>query len=219
MAACTPASAAPFYGVARSMDGDSLHVGDKEVRLYGIDAPEFDQTCTRGGQQWYCGQEAAERLSSLVTGKDVRCEQVGTDQHGRILARCEVGATDINRTMVSTGYAIAYRHFSSDYVSAEETAKAYKRGIWAGTFEEPHKYRGEGETSAKPKERKYRDAPVAYRAPQAVSGGCNIKGNRGSHGWIYHVPGMPYYAQTQAEEMFCTEAQAQAAGYRRAKVR
>jgi hypothetical protein len=46
-----------------------------------------------------------------------------------------------------------------------------------------------------------------------------IKGNRGSHGWIYHVPGMPYYEKTQAEEIFCTEDQARAAGYRRARVR
>ena len=49
---------------------------------------------------------------------------------------------------------------------------------------------------------------------------CNIKGNRNRKGqWIYHLPGMPYYDQTRAEEMFCTEAQAQAAGYRRAIVR
>jgi hypothetical protein len=46
-----------------------------------------------------------------------------------------------------------------------------------------------------------------------------IKGNRGSNGWIYHLPGMPYYGRTRAEEMFCSEAAAQAAGYRRAKVR
>jgi len=39
--------------------------------------------------------------------------------------------------MVATGYAVAYRRYSSDYVSAEETAKARKRGIWAGTFELP----------------------------------------------------------------------------------
>jgi hypothetical protein len=45
-----------------------------------------------------------------------------------------------------------------------------------------------------------------------------IKGNRGQHGWVYHLPGMPYYEQTHAEEMFCSEAQARAAGYRRARV-
>ncbi len=38
-------------------------------------------------------------------------------------------------------------------------------------------------------------------------------------GWIYHVPGMPYYAKTRAEQLFCSEADAGAAGYRRAKVR
>ena len=57
--------------------------------------------------------------------------------------------------------------------------------------------------------------------PQQVasSGGCSIKGNQGSNGWIYHLPGMPFYERTKAEEMFCSEADAQAAGYRRAKVR
>ena len=51
-------------------------------------------------------------------------------------------------------------------------------------------------------------------------GRCAIKGNRSRRGdWIYHLPGMPYYEATRAEEIFCTEAQAQAAGYRRAIVR
>jgi hypothetical protein len=52
-----------------------------------------------------------------------------------------------------------------------------------------------------------------------MTGKCVIKGNRGLHGWIYHVPGMPYYAETRAEEVFCSEAAARAAGYRRAIVR
>lgn len=48
---------------------------------------------------------------------------------------------------------------------------------------------------------------------------CNIKGNRDRRGqWIYHVPAMPYYDQTRAEDIFCNEAEAQAAGYRRAIV-
>lgn len=49
---------------------------------------------------------------------------------------------------------------------------------------------------------------------------CLIKGNHSRRGdWIYHLPGMPYYDDTRAEAYFCTEAQAQAAGYRRAIVR
>jgi hypothetical protein len=50
--------------------------------------------------------------------------------------------------------------------------------------------------------------------------GCAIKGDRNRCGeWIYHLPGMLYYDATRAKEMFCSEAQARTAGYRRAIVR
>ena len=41
-----------IIGIGRAKDGDTLTVGDSEVRLFGIDAPEFDQTCKRDGQGW-----------------------------------------------------------------------------------------------------------------------------------------------------------------------
>lgn len=219
--ACTSAPAAtPFYGIGRAMDGDSLQVGDREVRLFGIDAPEWDQSCTRAGKQWACGQEAAERLSQLVTGKELRCIAVETDTHGRTVARCTVGTMDVNRTMVAIGYATAYRRYSTDYVSAEQSAKANKRGIWSGTFEMPSEVRHADEERREESVRTGRVpiAPSLGEKPKA-SGGCTIKGNRGSNGWIYHVPGMPYYARTKAEQMFCSEAEAKAAGYRRARAR
>ena len=197
-------------------------VGEMEVRLFGVDAPEFDQSCKRGGQNWACGSEAADRLSKLVTGKDVRCEATGIDQHNRTLARCTVGMTDINRTMVATGYAVAYRRYSSDYISAEESAKVNKRGIWAGTFQSPSDFRHDDPplTRAPVARRSRERLPEVGHIGRSDSGnGCVIKGNQGRNGWIYHVPGMPYYAQTRAEQMFCSEAEARAAGYRRAKVR
>lgn len=60
---------------------------------------------------------------------------------------------------------------------------------------------------------------AASATPLAAPSDCTIKGNQGSNGWIYHLPGMPFYDRTKAEQMFCTETEAQAAGYRRAKVR
>jgi endonuclease YncB( thermonuclease family) len=210
-----------FFGVGQSKDGDSLMVGGREVRLFGIDAPEWDQICKRGGQDWACGQVAASELEKLVSGKDVSCIAVDTDAHGRTVAQCTANGVDVNRAMVASGYAVAYRHYSTAYVSAEETAKAYRRGIWAGTFEMPSEYRHE-EVVRPVQSKPRRERPVrmtSSRRSEQPSGSCVIKGNRGSHGWIYHVPGMPYYSQTQAEEMFCTEAEAQAAGYRRAKAR
>lgn len=211
------------YGTGHAKDGDSLMVGDTEVRLFGIDAPEWDQSCQRNGTDWSCGAAAADRLAQLVTGKNVVCSSMGKDEHGRTLGRCMVGATDINRTMVASGFATAFRHYSSDYVSAEESAKVNKRGIWAGTFQMPGDYRHSSDAAAPA-----RRSSTKRSAPKAVSndwqaratGNCNIKGNRNRKGqWFYHVPGMPYYDQTRPEEVFCTEAEARAAGYRRAIVK
>ena len=124
--------------------------------------------------------------------------------------------------MVATGNAVAYRRYSSDYVSAEETAKVNKRGIWAGTFEIPSDFRYDEpppvRTQARRQAREQSFQVARLKAPVA-SAGCFIKGNRGKNGWIYHVPGMPYYAQTRAEQVFCSEEEARAAGYRRAKAR
>jgi endonuclease YncB( thermonuclease family) len=220
LAACSPAAAADsFSGYARSIDGDSLYVGETEVRLFGIDAPEWTQSCTRNGSPWACGEAAADQLSKLVTGRKLFCQKVEIDEHRRTVARCTVGSTDVNRAMVSSGYATAYRHYSADYVSAEERAKAAKLGIWASTFKAPNEYRRAEQAAPQSAPRRHAPRASANSWAGRASANCNIKGNRGTHGWIYHLPGMPYYEQTRAEEIFCTEAEAQAAGYRRAIVK
>ena len=218
-----PAIAAPISGVGNSIDGDSLKVGETEVRLYGIDAPEFTQTCQRDGRAWECGSESAYQLSKLVNGKQVNCSSMGADTFGRTLARCRVGEIDLNRTMVATGYALAYRRYSTDYVSAEESARLARRGIWVGTFELPSQVRHADDEYVldRPTERGAGGPlPVvsSVRSRSQPSGSCRIKGNHSRKGeLIYHLPGMPYYAETKAEAMFCTEAEARAAGYRRSQ--
>jgi endonuclease YncB( thermonuclease family) len=218
-AAAMIAASPPISGTARAGDGDSLTIGATRIRLFGIDAPELNQTCQRGGRAWSCGQAAAEQLSTLVAGQKVRCIPVGADQHDRVLARCTAGHVDVNRTMVATGYAVAFRRYSQTYASAEESARVAGRGLWSGTFDMPAEVRAQARTSAaapQPRERPVRSA----RKAAAGGGACRIKGNHSRRGeWIYHVPGMPYYEQTRAEATFCTEAEAQAAGYRRAIVK
>lgn len=65
------------------------------------------------------------------------------------------------------------------------------------------------------------DAPRSRVAP--IGGGCPsgypIKGNLTTYNGeaIYHVPGGAFYAKTQPETCFATEAAAQAAGYRRSQ--
>jgi len=210
-------------GIGRPIDGDSLMVGQQEIRLYGIDAPELTQTCSRGGVPWACGKAAADQLNKLISGQPVSCIALGKDRFGRTLAQCRVGETDLNRAMVAIGYALAYRRYSTSYVSAEESAKLTRRGIWSSTFELPSEVRNSGEDyrlERPPASQKASEERPVFRSnsrPKA-NGDCRIKGNHSRKGeLIYHLPGMPYYAETRAEEMFCSEAQARAAGYRRSR--
>lgn len=214
-----PSKAQSITGEATAQDGDSLQIGTRKIRLFGIDAPEFDQTCQKDGETWPCGQAAKSQLADLVAGQRVECLGQGVDQHGRTLAVCSAGREQLNRVMVEEGWALAYRTFSDDYVTAEQLARAERRGIWSSTFEQPADYRQSKLPPPPPGANLARTRP-STRAQPAWSGGCVIKGNRSRRGeWIYHLPGMPYYEQTRAEEIFCTEAAAQAAGYRRAIVK
>ncbi len=42
-----PALADEITGTARIVDGDTIWFSDTKIRLWGIDAPETKQTCTR----------------------------------------------------------------------------------------------------------------------------------------------------------------------------
>jgi len=65
---------------------------------------------------------------------------------------------------------------------------------------------------------------TAHRGATPLRPGCTIKGNISRRGErIYHVPGDRYYAATvidiaKGERWFCSEAEARAAGWRRAKL-
>jgi hypothetical protein len=116
--------------------------------------------------------------------------------------------------MARSGFATAYRRYSSDYVDEESEARAARRGIWAGEFDSPEDYRRDGRDDA---------AAQRARTPQPATprrDGCYIKGNTNGEGErIYHVPSSPSYGDAvidegKGERWFCTEAEARAAGWR-----
>jgi len=218
LAAPCEAVAQVLTGTVSATDGDSLLFGSRRVRLAGIDAPELDQACVTNATSWKCGEQAKQQLERLVSGQRVDCQITGTDQYGRSLAKCSTEFLQLNEAIVELGWAVAYRDYSDDYVPAEERAKLRKAGIWNSVFTMPSAHR---QASAPRRSEPAHSAQRALpRQPSYEATGCRIKGNRNRKGeWIYHMPGMPYYDVTRAEEFFCTEAQAQAAGYRRAIVR
>ena len=127
----------PFSGKARAIDGDSLELGSRRVRLIGIDAPEYRQTCQKAGGTTPCGRRAHAELKFMISGKRVECEGFGYDRYDRTLAKCRAGETDLGSAMVRAGWAIAY----GDYRDEERAARRARVGIWAGEFIEPADWR------------------------------------------------------------------------------
>lgn len=137
------ARAADLSGVAAVIDGDSLRVGANEVRLAGVDAPEWNQVCKIGKASWRAGEEAAAWIKSRIEGQIVYCTATSTDRYKRKIATCFVDGEDINAALVAAGWAIAYRQYSTRYVPQEETAKVQGLGIWRGTCADPSSWRSE----------------------------------------------------------------------------
>ena len=101
----TPSPAKPG-----SFDGDTIEVAGERVRLYGIDAPESDQTCEWPGKIIPCGRLATTVLMDLTAGSEVICKIRENDRYGRWVAVCfGPDGFDIGRNMVHTVWALAYR--------------------------------------------------------------------------------------------------------------
>ncbi|MBX3502780.1 MAG: thermonuclease family protein [Alphaproteobacteria bacterium] len=144
------AAAETVTGLPHVVDGDSLRFPGVEVRLEGLDAPEWNQTCRRAdGAEYRCGQDATAALRALIAGRPVTCVGVpqpdGTerDRYGRLLGDCRAGDTHLNAAMVEAGWALAYRRYNLRLVPHEDRARAARRGMWQGEFVPPWEYRRE----------------------------------------------------------------------------
>lgn len=136
-----PAFGADLSGPARIIDGDTIEISGQRIRLYGIDAPEGGQTCKARGIEYDCGENATTWLIDLTAGKAVTCKGRDVDRYGRIVATCSAGGVNLNAGIVAAGWAVAYRRYSLDYVSAENSARKARRGMWAGEFMMPWEWR------------------------------------------------------------------------------
>lgn len=134
-------SSGQITGPARTIDGDTLDIGDTRIRLYGIDAVEKSQLCSGAFRQWPCGQQATSALTDRIGTSTIECRSRDRDKNDRIVAVCYAGREDLNAWMVSEGWAVAYTRYSSDYVEQEKEARTFKRNIWSGEFVTPETYR------------------------------------------------------------------------------
>lgn len=135
------AYAEDLVGRASVIDGDTIEIHGQRIRLHGIDAPESRQLCEKNGHEYRCGQQASLALADMVGQAVIRCLPNGVDRYKRIIGVCFKADQDLNRWMVRNGWAVAYRRYSKDYVTDEESASSAGIGIWAGQFETPENWR------------------------------------------------------------------------------
>ena len=146
-AMCAPvgaqaASQGTISGTASVIDGDTIEIHAKRIRLHAIDAIESRQKCLLpNGEEWRCGTDAANALAEKIGRSPVECHVNDKDQYGRFVAKCYQQDEDLNAWMVASGWAVAYRQYGRDYVAQETEAKAAKRGIWASRFIMPWDWR------------------------------------------------------------------------------
>ena len=210
-----------LYRVVSATDGDTITINyngaNEKVRLVGLDTPETKDP--RKPVQCF-GQEASTKMSELVSGKKVRIEFDSTqgqrDKYGRLLLFVFLeDGRNLAYEMISGGYGTEYTYnsnpykYQSQFKRAQNEARENKRGLWANN------------TCAGDPTKPVNSAPATQTSPalqsQTGSGECDIKGNINKKGEkIYHVPGGTSYEKTNPEQIFCSEAEAQSAGFRRA---
>ena len=139
-----------LVGIAEVIDGDTIRIDKKKIRLFGIDAPEKKQFCRKiflsissisFKKDYPCGKISTNFLKKKIDKKLIKCKSIGRDRYKRYIAECFEGKKNINAFMVQNGHAVAYRRYSPKFISYENNAKKEKLGLWAGTFEMPWEFR------------------------------------------------------------------------------
>ena len=134
-----PANADVISGFARVTDGDTIRIKSERIRLHGIDAPELQQQCgTDAGELYQCGRSAAEKLREIIGNQPVDCQIVERDRYNRIIGVCfNTSGKNLQSVLVESGWAVAYRRYSTHYIEEETAAREARRGLWRGSFTMP----------------------------------------------------------------------------------
>lgn len=129
-------------GSVRVVNGDTLMMNGYYIRLYGIDAPESDQTCAnRTGRSYHCGRVAATWLRDWLMDNQIECRIMQQDKSGNMVGTCSLGQYDIGAAMVNAGWAVAYTKYTDVYLPYQEQAMQRRDGLWQGKFYQPADWR------------------------------------------------------------------------------
>ncbi|PUE11177.1 hypothetical protein B9Z51_02345 [Limnohabitans sp. T6-5] len=137
-----PSGAQRIAGKVTSVhDGDTITVNGESIRLGSIDAPELAQAY---------GSQSRDHLSALVLGQQVTVTYAEKDQYDRVLGTVFTpDCSNVNLSQVASGAAWYYEAYKCEidiqlrmaYATAQTTAKASSRGLWAAPAMAPWVFR------------------------------------------------------------------------------
>ena len=125
----------------RVVDGDTIILNGEKIRFSGIDTPELKQTCLKDNEEVGCGMNAKMLLVKKIGNNTPICIGKEKDFYKRTLAECFVKGESLSKFLVRSGYAFAYRKYSTKFVKDEDFAKTNKLGMWSMTFQYPWDFR------------------------------------------------------------------------------
>ena len=130
------------YGSVRVINADTFEMYGSYFRLFGVDAPESNQTCAdRQGRSYNCGREAARWLRNWIEDNELECHVIKQDTKGNMIGTCAYGQYDIGAALVNAGWAVADTKYTDAYYPYEIQAQENRRGLWKGTFYRPADWR------------------------------------------------------------------------------
>jgi endonuclease YncB( thermonuclease family) len=116
--------------VVKVIDGDTLDVRHQgrqlRVRLFGIDAPEWQQEFS---------PQAKEFLRQRVEGQRVELRSRGWDKYDRLVAEVYIGGESLNEELLREGLAWVHIYYCNEPICRkwrqwEREARTARRGLW-----------------------------------------------------------------------------------------
>jgi micrococcal nuclease len=228
----------PAY-VYETIDGDTVKVKinnrEETIRMILVDTPETKHP-SKPEQPF--GKEASDFTKQILLNKNVDIE-LGIqerDKYGRLLAYIYIEGKMFNKMLIEKGLARVAVYppntkYLDEFKKVEKKAKEQGIGIWSienyvhdNGYDTSNNQSKTSITSTQPKTNQSSSTSSSQSFVNDPSDDketnldCKgkIKGNANSK--IYHVPGGAYYDKTQDNIVwFCSEEEAQAAGFRKSK--
>lgn len=129
------ANAEDITGKPEVIDGNTIDIAGRAIRLFGVHAPSRDETCGTEKTQWPCGENAGFALARIIGSNWVTCRQMVRAAR-TVIAVCHAsgpGGPDINARMVADGWARATRQAPQAYAELERRARVAGKGMWGRT--------------------------------------------------------------------------------------